>query len=387
MKLQNEKQLLVMGGCVVLTVTLSMACAQPDQAVAPPSEDMPPATEMADTREKGGSEVTGPYEVDTDWPQPIRADLTSGRTGGVWAVSPDLLFVIQTGTLPVLEGPRMIGFGPARNAVDHPDTDTSEFRLLAYDGDGNMVESWSQHNHLFVHPHSVKMSPYDPDHIWVVDGRSESGVCAESVWKFTMDGELVMTLGEHGVPGNDETHFAGPTDLAFLPNGDFYVADGYKNGRVVKFNAAGEYQSEFGTRGREPGQFTQIHGIAVDGEGRIYTADRGNQRVQVFDPDGNLLDVWPNIPFPMDLAVTNDGHVWVADGMVNKFLKFDLEGHLLYAWGTFGANPGQLWGTHRFSVDSAGNLYTAEVWGGRAQRFRPRPGADPEHLVGSFLDF
>ena len=202
-----------------------------------------------------------------------------------------------------------------------------------------------------------------------------------------MDGELVMTLGEHGVPGNDETHFAGPTDLAFLPNGDFYVADGYKNGRVVRFNADGEYLSEYGTRGREPGQFTQIHGIAVDTEGRIYTADRGNSRVQVFDADWNLLSIWPNIPFPMDLAVTNDGYVWVADGIVNKFLKFDLDGHLLYAWGTFGAEPGRVWGTHRFSVDSDGNLYTAEVWGGRAQRFRPKPGADPAKLVGSFLGF
>ena len=381
--LRKRMTRLARGGCLVFTASLWVSCAQPE---APPAAGTAGAQEMQEM-EKGGSEVTGPYEVDRDWPQPIHPDRTSGRTGGIWAASPDLVFVVQTGELPVLEGPRMVGFGPARNAVDHPDTDTSEHRFLLYDGDGNLIESWEQHNHLFVHPHSVKMSPYDPDHVWVVDGRSESGVCAEQVWKFTMDGELVMTLGEHGVPGNDESHFAGPTDLAFLPNGDFYVADGYKNGRVVKFSGDGEYLSEFGTRGREPGQFTQIHGIGLDAEGRIYTADRGNSRVQVFDPDGELLDVWPNIPFPMDLAVTNDGHVWVADGGVNKFLKFDMEGHLLYAWGTFGANPGQLWGTHRFSVDSAGNLYTAEVWGGRAQKFRPRPGADPEKLIGSFLGF
>ena len=68
-------------------------------------------------------------------------------------------------------------------------------------------------------------------------------------------------------------------------------------------------------------------------------------------------------------------------------LKFDLNGKLLAAWGTFGNQPGRLWGTHRISVDSEGNLYTAEVWGGRAQKFVPKKGADPSTLVGSFLDF
>jgi hypothetical protein len=90
----------------------------------------------------------------------------------------------------------------------------------------------------------------------------------------------------------------------------------------------------------------------------------------------------------MDIAITNDGHAWVVDGNVNKFLKFDLDGHLQYAWGTGpGAQPGIVWGTHRMSVDSNGNFYTASVFGGRAQKFTPKEGADPAKLVGSFLDF
>ena len=381
MILQKRMTYLVLSGCFALAISFAAACAQPEPAV----EDAP-ASGVA--QEKGGSDVTGHYDVVEDWPKTIEEGWTSARTGGVWALSPDRIFVVMTGELPVLEGPRSMAGVPVRNAVDHPDTKRDRHRCVLLDGDGNLVSSWQHLNHLFVHPHSVKMSPYDPDHVWVVDGRSESGVCAESVWKFTLEGELVMTLGEQGVPGNDETHFAGPTDLAFLPNGDFYVADGYKNGRIVKFNAAGEYQSEFGTRGRDPGQFTQIHGIAVDGEGRIYAADRGNSRVQVFDADYNLLDIWPNIPFPMDIAITNDGHAWVVDGNVNKFLKFNLDGHLQYAWGTGpGAQPGIVWGTHRMSVDSDGNFYTASVFGGRAQKFTPKEGADPAKLVGSFLDF
>src|SRR5262245_18098912 len=148
------------------------------------------------------------------------------------------------------------------------------------------------------------MNPYDPEgHIWALDGRSESGKCAEQVFKFTKDGKLVMTLGEHGVPGNDKTHFAGPSDQAFFPNGDFLVADGYKNGRIVRFNKDGKYLMEFGTRGREPGLFTHVYGVAIASMGRIITADRGNRRIHIFDQSGKLLDIWPNIRMPDDIAL------------------------------------------------------------------------------------
>lgn len=75
-------------------------------------------------------------------------------------------------------------------------------------------------------------------------------------------------------------------------------------------------------------------------------------------------------------------HLWVSDGFNNKMLKYDLGGQLLYAWGTFGAQPGYLWGVHSFDTDSEGNLYTGEVFAGRAQKLRPRAGADPKFLVG-----
>lgn len=335
--------------------------------------------------EKGGSEETGPYNVVRNWPQPLHPDWTWGRTSGVWAESPDRVYVIQSGEIPV----KTRGNASRVSAVDHPDTRTTEHRFLVFDRAGKLIESWEQHNHLFVHPHSIKQSPYDPQkHVWVIDGRSDSGPSAHQVWKFTHDGKLVMTLGQHKVPGNDKTHLGGPTDLAFLPNGDFLVADGYWNGRIVRFNKDGKYLSEFGTRGSAPGQLNIVHGIAVDARGRIYAADRGNSRVQIFDQSGKLLDLWPNIPFPMDIAITNDGAVWVADGQVNKFLKFDQDGRLLYAWGTFGGSePGRVWATHRISVDSEGNFYTADVFGGRAQKFVPKKIAAPTHLMGTFLAF
>ena len=375
-----------MGVSAIVAMALYVACAPAQESAPDSAPDMAGAESVP--FEKGGSEETGHYQVDPSWPKPIHPDWTWGRTGGVWAESPDRIYVVQTGEIPVAT--RNAGGNPPKmHAVDHPDTRITEHRFLVFDGEGDLIDSWDVVNDLFVHPHSVKMSPYDPDHVWVMDGRSPSGEAAHQLWKFTREGELVMTLGEHKVEGNDETHFGGPTDLAFLPNGDFLVADGYRNSRIVRFDKDGNYLSQIGgTRGNAPGEFNTIHGIAVDADGRIYAADRSNSRIQIFDQSGELLDIWPNIPMPMDIAVTDDGHVWVADGQVNKFLKFDMQGRLLYAWGTFGGSePGRVWGTHRMSVDSDGNFYTADVWGGRAQKFVPKPNADPAKLVGQFFGF
>jgi sugar lactone lactonase YvrE len=294
---------------------------------------------------------------------------------------------VQTGEIPV-KTRGAAGNPPRMHAVDHPDTRISEHRFLIVDREGKLIGSWEQHNKLFVHPHSVKQSPYDPEKsVWVTDGRSTSGETAHMIWKFSHDGKLLLSLGEHKVQGDDQTHFGGPTDLAFLPNGDILIADGYRNGRIVRVNKDGKFISQFASKGSAPGQLNTIHGIAVDSRGRIYAADRGNHRVQIFDQAGKLLDLWPNIPMPMDIAITQDGSVWVADGNVNKILKFDQTGKLLYSWGTFGTEPGRIWGTHRMSVDQEGNFYTADVWGGRAQKFVPKKGADKTRLVGLFYGY
>ena len=91
----------------------------------------------------------------------------------------------------------------------------------------------------------------------------------------------------------------------------------------------------------------------------------------------------PNIRFPLFIAVSRDQRIWVSDGYNNKIMKFSLDGRLLYSWGTFGHCPGDIWGVHGFNVDSDGNFYTAEVFGGRTQKFRPRKGALPPFLVGT----
>ena len=244
-----------------------------------------------------------------------------------------------------------------------------------------VVEAWTQHDHLFAGgrgPHKVKISPYDPErHVWVVDDRRQQ------VFKFTNDGKtLVMTLGEAGVSGTDERHFGRPTDIAWLPDGTFFVSDGYENTRVVKFDRSGRFLMSWGTKGDGPGQFNLVHSLDIDRDRRIYVADSYNRRIQVFDEHGTFLAQWPNIWRPDHVMVSADQHLWVANGVTDQLMQFDLAGRLLSSWGTSGTTPGSLWGIHGFSVDSAGNLYTAETFTGRSQKFRPRAGADRSTLVG-----
>ena len=114
-----------------------------------------------------------------------------------------------------------------------------------------------------MRPHRVLINPYDPEkHVWLVDDG------AHSIYKFTNDGKkLVMTLGEFKVPGNDEKHFDRPTEIAWLPDGTFFVSDGYVNTRVVKFDKDGKFLMTWGQKGNEPnetrpGYMNTVHAIA-----------------------------------------------------------------------------------------------------------------------------
>jgi peptidylamidoglycolate lyase len=346
------------------------------------------------SQDKGGGEEFGPYELVAGWPDNVCGDgYQFGSTAGIFAQTPDRVYVFQRGCLPVIKdrtfgGPQSLV--PSRNAsgydLSREEADRRprwDHNLFIVNRDGKMIDSWEQHNHLFVRPHKVLINPYDPEqHIWLVDDG------AHQLHKLTNDGKkIVMTLGEFKVPGNDETHFARPTDIAWLPDGTFFVSDGYTNTRVVKFDKNGKCLLTWGQKGNQPnetrpGYMNTVHSIAIDARRRVYVADRANSRIQIFDENGKFLDVWPNVRRPYYIYLSNDQHLWVSDGVTQKFTKFDLNGRLLSSWGTFGAFPGGFWGVHQFSVDSDGNLYTADVHIGRPQKFRPKPGANPAHLVG-----
>jgi hypothetical protein len=358
---------------------------------------------VAQMQEKGGDDATGPYDLVAGWPQNYCGEGHQiGSTAGIWAESPDRVIIFARGCLPELKregGPGGGGGGgpqalvPQRNAsgFDLSQKDTArhprwDHVVTIVDRNGKMIESWEQHNKLFVRPHRVLVNPYDPErHIWLVDDG------AHAIYKFTRDGKkLVQTIGTPMTPGNDETHFARPTDIAWLPDGTFFVSDGYVNTRVVKFDKNGKFLLTWGQKGNQPNEtrpsyMNTVHAVVIDKNRRVYISDRANSRVQVFDENGKFLEVWPNVRRPYSFLLTEDQHLWVADGITQKFTKFDLTGKLLYSWGTFGAFPGGFWGVHQFHTDSEGNLYTADVHVGRPQKFRPKKGANPAHIIGRYF--
>ncbi|MRG93754.1 hypothetical protein GF068_17815 [Polyangium spumosum] len=178
--------------------------------------------------------------------------------------------------------------------------------------------------------------------------------------------------------------FAKPTDVFVAPNGEVYVSDGYENTRVARFDPRGLFLDAWGEAGSEPGHFDIPHGIASDGAERIYVADRGNARLQIFDLEGTLVDVWsgPEIGRPWGVEVAPNGHVFVIDGgdqlegaPSGRALELDRDGKVVTSWGGFGREEGQFDTGHDITVGPDGSVYVVEQVGRRVQKFRP--GATP----------
>jgi NHL repeat len=397
---------------------------------------------QAESTDRALEPVTGPYEVVKDWPKPLSTlfpeekGWTWGSTQAVYAQNPNRIFIGMRGELPEIKqgaedsvppvvaswdggvnGPVRLSIPipllPVRNAsvgvtsspgephVKNIAVEGKDYRwqhlVFAVNGQGNLVDDWSRWDKTFKRVHKILISPYDPEkRVWVDDdGR-------DAIFVFSNDGKkLLQTIGTPNVPGDDATHFNRQTDIAWQPDGTFYVTDGYENTRVVKFDKDGKYLTSWGkpswdwrTRKDVPGlptppppnYFHTVHGIQVDPvTHRVFVSDRENHRIQVFDENGKFLDQWYLGPYAAiyHMLLTTDESMWMSDGHGTfKILKYDLSGNYLYSWGTFGAEPGELWGVHEISTDQLGNLYTAEVFNGRPQKFAPRPGADPAHLVG-----
>jgi DNA-binding beta-propeller fold protein YncE len=124
--------------------------------------------------------------------------------------------------------------------------------------------------------------------------------------------------------------------------------------------------------------------VAVDPKGRVWVADRGNNRVQIFDANGKYLDEWDNIKAPSYVHITKEGAVWVVSGQGNRIAKYDMNGKLLTYFGTYGAFPGGLDDPHDMSVDTDGNLYVAIFSTQKVgvEKFTPRPDANRSRVIG-----
>lgn len=337
-----------------------------------------------------------PYDVVEGWHKPFAGEgFAFGGNSGVFAESPDRIFISQRGEtrLPNPVPSSFDGYvgSIGINALREAELRTWQNCLMVVDGDGNLIEVWDQWDHLCDEsdgpgPHRIRISPYDPERrVWVIN---ES---RHQIFVFSNDGrELLLTLGEKNVGGNDRTHFGRPQDVAFLPDGRVLVADGLDNHRVVIMDSAGNYLSEFGGFGEGPGQFNGIHALGIGPNGLIFALDRANGRVQVFrltdESSGtyhseiDYVDEWTGFGLPLDLIV-NDDHVWVSDLRPLKMVKLDFEGNRVYTWNVSNDGPTGYLEVHAFSVDSEGNLYGGDNQHGRTQKLVPKPDADPTLLI------
>ena len=167
--------------------------------------------------------------------------------------------------------------------------------IYKFDAKGNVVKSFGAQ--MFIWPHGLHI---DRDgNVWATDAGSEAAVATAAkagvkaghvVRKFSPDGQLLMTLGEPGVGGDDENHFRSPAGVVTAPNGDIFVADGhFTNNRIVKYSKDGKFIKAWGKTGYGPGEFRVPHCINMDKRGRLFVCDRANARIQIFDQEGNFL--------------------------------------------------------------------------------------------------
>ena len=163
-------------------------------------------------------------------------------------------------------------------------------------------------------------------------------------------------------------------DVAVASDGSLYISDGYGNARVHHYSAEGELLHSWGSPGIDRGQFMCPHNISIDADDRLYVADREALRVQVFDGEGTLLDVWHDVHRPCGLTVGQDGLVYIGElngvalmdgalGIGHRVSVYDRSGTLLGRFGAVeeGSDAGQFIAPHSVAVDSRGDVYVGEV--------------------------
>ena len=243
--------------------------------------------------------------------------------------------------------------------------------ILCFDASGKLLRSWGTpligRDTDMQGAHGIRIDK--EEFVWITDR------ARHLVRKFDPAGHLLLTLGTEGSPGTGTNQFNRPADVAFGPSGEIYVADGYGNSRVMKFDARGKFLKTWGDKGSAAGQFDLPHTIAVGPDGRVYVGDRYNSRIQIFDGEGNWKETWSGF-VPCGIAFDRSGHLFVADG-VSKVLLIDGRGRIVKSWGTeaevLGLKPGQRtvppianpggWRfvPHLLAADGQGNLYLADV--------------------------
>ena len=186
--------------------------------------------------------------------------------------------------------------------------------ILKFDPSGKLLKSWGSGAYIF--PHGLHIDAQG--NVWITDAQAKDGK-GHQVFKYDANGTLLMTIGTAGAQGagGSDTKLFQPTDVVTAPNGDIFVTEGHVIGgpinRVSKWTKDGRFIKAFGKSGKGPGELDVPHAIALDSRGRLFVADRNNNRIQIFDQDGAFLDQWTQFGRPSGIAITKDDTIYVAD--------------------------------------------------------------------------
>ena len=313
-------------GILALTLMSCASCTVTDASV--------PATEVAAN-----------YHL-TDWPTPAAA-AQIGQPVGVGILGDGTIAVFHRG----LSEPAPYVAGDVVQFI-HP-------------ASGEALASWG--GGFFVRPHGMHVDT--DEYIWLTD------IARHQVFKFTRDGELLLTLGEEGIAGGDSTHFDQPTDVAVGPRGNIFVTDGYGNRRIVKFAPDGRYLARWGREGSAAGEFINPHAIDISTEGQLYISDRENNRVQVFDTYGTFKVAY-SLPAATYAAVHDSGsdRLYVTDYRVvndttilgSAIYRLDRRARAATALTKRAGPQVQIMAPephryHDLAIDRAGNLYLPDL--------------------------
>ncbi len=313
----------------------------------------------------------------------LPADLYFGEVSGVAVNSKGHVFVFSRGNTT----------GPAYGA--------SAAQLLEFGADGKFLREIGHNLYAWSYAHTVKVDPQD--NIWVTDKGSDVVV------KFTPEGRVSMVFGRKQEASDEGTgplkHVQPPlppedglfrqvTDVAWDANGNIYISDGYINSRIAKVDKDGNWLKSWGEPGSKPGQFDTPHSIAVDAEGKVYVADRGNRRIQVFDGDGKFLrqiviDVpadpntqpaignksanppaarMPGSPWAICITPPPNQVLYSSDAFPGRIYKLSLDGKVLGMFGKSGKQLGQFGWIHEIACPSENELYVGELLNWRVQK-------------------
>ena len=235
--------------------------------------------------------------------------------------------------------------------------------IIKFDLDGDVVESFG--GGMFIWPHGIDV---DPDgNVWVTDAVSsrripEGDSRGHQIIKFTPTGEVLFRLGTPGVAGSGADGFNSPSDVVVAPDGTVFIADGHTNNgnnRVATYTSDGEYITSWGRTGYGPREFRSLHAIDIDSNGRIFVADRSNNRIQIFDQEGTHLATWTQFGRPSVIAFDGKGQIFVADSESDNV-----------------QNPGWEMGIRIGDVET-----------GWVTDFIIYPGGDPRETIGNGAEF